>query len=239
MSGLKHQQLFGMSHELTMSVLDRILGGTGISNAKPRELTDIEGNIMRKMYKRMLDILSESWKPILPGCVTYLKGLEESYTALQITSPGEIVAVVTFEMTISTKESGLLSLCLPFPAVEKIMGHLSTQHLFSGQMAEDEEQPLHTDTILNNMNYAHMPISVLLGGCQLNMQQVMRLRAGDVLMLDRLSGSDMLVCINKKPKFFATPGGVHGHLAVCIKDPVNEAEAVTGFGLSDQNETFC
>ncbi|MFM7389927.1 MAG: flagellar motor switch protein FliM [Vampirovibrionales bacterium] len=239
MIGLKYQQLLGMSHEITMSFLDRLLGGVGHGRGKPRELTDLEINILQKVFKRFLECLSDSWKPIFPGCSITQKGFEESYTALQITSPGEIVAAVTFEVNIANRESGLLSLCIPFPCVERSIHQLSTQHLFSGKLAEDEDQPQQTEEILSNVNYAHIPISASIGGCQLSMYHILHMQAGDVLMLDRLAGSDMLVCVNKKPKFYGSPGVRHGHLAICINEKITDAEAVKGFALNEENESFC
>lgn len=237
LAGLKNQQLLGLSHEITMSILDRMLGGMGNVGNKPRELSDIEVNIMKKTYGRMLEILSEAWRVIVPNCSGKLKGIEESYTSLQITSTGEIVAVVTFEVTIGAQDSGLMSLCLPFPSVEPVMEFISTQNLFSGQLADDEVQTYQSEEILRSVNFANMPLSVLLGGCQLNVQQLLSLKVGDVLKLDRLAGQDLLVCVNQKPKFFANPGTLHGHLAACINDTVKEPQSLKGFGLSEGGET--
>ncbi|XVJ51046.1 MAG: flagellar motor switch protein FliM [Vampirovibrio sp.] len=228
------QMLLGISHEVTMCIIDRMLGGggkNGNNQIKPRELSDIESNMMQKTFTKILKNLNESWKGIAP--VKYeLKALEESYHLIQITPPGEIVAAVTLEVTIGNQDSGLISLCYPYPMLEKVIESLSSSHLFSTKdKEEDEEGPTFEDELLEKMYYAPIPVSVLIGGTAMSVGQVRELRVGDVIRLDRLAGSDLLLCINHKPKFFCQPGTLRQNMAVCIQNKVPEPQALKGFAL--------
>jgi flagellar motor switch protein FliM len=131
---LPQQMLMGISHEITMCIIDRMLGGKGVANAKPRDLTDVENNLMRKTINKVTDLLQQSWNGILPGNKIFLKGMEESYNNLQIALPSEIAAVLTFEITLANRDSGLMSICFPYPMLEGIIDQLSSQHLFNQQV---------------------------------------------------------------------------------------------------------
>jgi flagellar motor switch protein FliM len=224
------QMLMGISHEVTMCIIDRMLGGTGSNATKNRELSDIEARLMERILQKMLKNLDASWKGITPVHFI-LKAMEESYHLLQITPPGEIVAAVTLEVTIGNQDSGLISICYPYPMLEKVINSLSSQHLFTSTHAESEDLPSYEQEILEKMHHAPVPLSVVVGGTSLNVGQVLALKPGDVLRLDRRAGQDLLVCINHKPKFLCQPGVFRKNMAVCIQDSVLHPEAVHGFAL--------
>ncbi len=228
MDPLPGQVLMGLGYEVTASMIDRMLGGTGDTEAKPRELTDIEQLLIRRVIDRAAVALEEAWRSVLSINVS-LVGMEESYTLIQVATPGEIVALVTFEVNLSGRDSGLISICVPFPVLETVIGQLSAQHIFHRQQnaLSDDQQEI----ILQKLNYAKMPVQVLLGGTTVNIKELLELSAGDVIRLDRMAADHLLVCINDRPKFFARPGTLRKNLAVCITDEVQDEEAIEGFGL--------
>jgi flagellar motor switch protein FliM len=225
------QMLLGISHEVTMCIIDRMLGGTGSSRTKPKDLSDIESNMMQRTFGKVLKHLSDSWKGIAP--VKYnLKAFEESYHLIQITPPGEIVAAITLEVTIGNQDSGLISLCYPYPMLEHYIESLSSSHLFSTKdSGQDESEPTFEKELLEKMHYANVPIAVLVGGTSMSVRQLLELKPNDVIRLDRLAGSDLLMCLNHKPKFFCQPGTLRQNMAVCIQNKVPEPQALKGFAL--------
>lgn len=225
------QMLLGISHEVTMCIIDRMLGGTGSNRNKPKDLSDIESNMMQRTFGKVLKHLSDSWKGIAP--VRYnLKAFEESYHLIQITPPGEIVAAITLEVTIGNQDSGLISLCYPYPMLEHYIESLSSSHLFSTKDAEhDESEPTFEKELLEKMHYANVPVAVLVGGTSMSVRQMLELKPNDVIRLDRLAGSDLLLCLNHKPKFFCQPGTLRQNMAVCIQNKVPEPQALKGFAL--------
>ena len=160
LSPLPGQILLGMSHEVTSSIVDRMLGGTGIAENKPRELTDIEVALAKRIVMKITHTLEDSWKSIFPVNALVV-GIDNNYSLIQIASAGEIVALITFEVQILGKYSGLLSLCFPYPVLENQLGQLSTQHIFQtkGIITTAEEK----QRILNKLNKTNVRINVLLG----------------------------------------------------------------------------
>ncbi|HEY9745971.1 MAG TPA: flagellar motor switch protein FliM [Oculatellaceae cyanobacterium] len=225
---LPGQVLMGYGHEVTSSVIDRMLGGPGLAEAKARELTDIEQSLIRRVIDRAIVSLEEAWRSVMNVNVTMV-GMEESYALIQVATPGEIVALITFEVNLGNRNSGLISLCFPYPVLEGVVSQLSAQHIFHRQQSHIplEEQ----EKILKKLNYAKIPIQVLLGGTTIRVGDLLDLSVGDVIRLDRLAVQDLLVNVNKRPKFYCRAGTLKDKLAVYISDTIENEEAIEGFGL--------
>jgi flagellar motor switch protein FliM len=215
------QILLGISHEVTSSIVDRMLGGTGASETRLRELTDIEEALSRKVLDKITNSLESAWKTIIPvqGVVV---GIDSSYTLIQITSPGEIVALITLEVQVAGRYSGLMSLCFPYPVLETILGQLSAQHIFQtkGINTSLEEK----QKILSRLSSTNMDIKVLLGDANVTVRDLFELKTGDVLRLDKSVKENLIVKINDIPKFFARPGLKNERVSVCIMDTMDENE---------------
>lgn len=226
---LPGQVLMGLGYEVTSSVIDRMLGGPGLAEPKARELTDIEQSLTRRVLDRAIVSLEESWRSVMNVNATMV-GMEESYALIQVATPGEIVALITFEVNLGSRNSGLISLCIPYPVLEGVIGSLSAQHIFHRQQSNVpiEEQ----EKILRKLNYAKTPIQVLLAGTTINVNDLLNLSIGDVIQLDRQAKDNLLACVNGKPKFFCRPGKVKDKLAVFIVGDVDNEEALEGFGLN-------
>jgi len=227
---LPGQVLMGFGYEVTSGIIDRMLGGPGVSEMKARELTDIEQSLIKRVIDRSLTSLEEAWRSMMSVNVMMV-GMEESYALIQVATPGEIVALVTFEITVANKDSGLISLCIPYPVVESVIGQLSAQRIFHGQ--KGEVPPEQQQQVLTKLNYARMPVNVLLGGTTISVQELLDLNIGDVIKLDVEAKDNLLMMVNGKPKFFCRPGTLKKNLAVFITESVKNEEAIEGFGLHE------
>lgn len=218
---LPGQILIGMSHEITSCIVDRMLGGVGSSESKSRELTDIEESLVKRVFLKLTKTLEEAWKPIFPVQGTII-GMDNTYALIQIASPGEIVALITLEIQISGKYSGLLSICFPYPVLEGVLSQLSSQHIFQTkgiiQSAEDKEN------ILIKLNNTKINLNVILGHTDITVNELMDLKEGDVLRLDSLVSDNLLVNVNHLPKFMARPGTRKNKVAISIVDELESLD---------------
>ena len=96
---LPGQILLGISFEVLSSIVDRMLGGVGNIESKPRELTDVEESLIKKMIERTVQTLAEAWSHIIPVDGNLI-GLDNNYSGIQVATPGEIVALITLEVHI-------------------------------------------------------------------------------------------------------------------------------------------
>lgn len=216
---LPNQVLLGINFEILSSIVDRMLGGVGVCEDMSHEMTDIEESLAKQFIKRTVSTLETSWAHIVPVKGT-VDALATNYQNVQVASPGEIVALITFEIQIASKYFGLMSLCYPYPVLENILGHLSTQRIFhtKGIVATTEER----QKMIEKLNTSNIDISVLFGTTDITAQDFLDLKVGDVIRLDNKVTDDLIVKINGEKKFFACPGTLKDKVCVKINERYNE-----------------
>lgn len=212
---LPGQILLGISFEVLSCIVDRMLGGVGLSENRQRELTDIEEALAKKVIERTVKTLESSWSNIIPVQADVM-GLENSYQMIQVATSGEIVALITFEVQIAGKYFGLISLCFPYPVLENVLGHLSTQHIFQtkGIVATTEER----QKMIQKLNTSKVDLSVIFGSCDISLVDFLEIKEGDIIKLDNKTTEDLVVTVNEEKKFFARPGTVKNHVCVKVTD---------------------
>lgn len=218
---LPNQALIYLNHEVITSIIDRMFGGTGESEIKLRELTDIEESLVEKLLERMISALKDAWGKIIP-----LEGkiinIDNNLSFSQVANASEIAALITFEVQLATKYFGLFSICFPYPVLENLLDKLSSQHIFQGRGVEATEEE--TNNLVERLNITDVCVQVELGSTEITMKDFMELKNGDVIKLDNTVEDNLIVKINGENKFYATPGLNKNKVSVKITEQyeVNE-----------------
>ena len=200
---LSGQVLLGISFEVISCIVNRMLGGVGNIENQTRELTDIEKALAKKVINIIIKSLEDSWNTIIPVTGKFIS-LDDNYQSIQVATAGEIVALLTFEVQISGKHFGLFSLCFPYPVLETVLGHLSTQHIFQtkGLVASNDERL----KMISKINTSNVDLRVQFGQCSITLDDFLQLSEGDIIKLDNKVQDDLIVKVNGEKKFFARPG---------------------------------
>ena len=216
---LPGQALLGISFEVMSSIVDRMLGGVGVSESSNRELTDIEEALAKKIIERTVKTLEAAWSHILPvqGSIV---NLDNNYTMIQVATPGEIVALITLEVQVGGNHFGLMSLCFPYPVLENILPQLTTQHIFQtkGIVATTEER----QEMIYKLNTSTVDINVLLGDTEASIDDLINLKVGDVIKLNNKVTDNLIMAVNGKKTFFVRPGTLKDKMSVKITDSYDE-----------------
>ncbi len=216
---LSGQVLLGISFEVISCIVNRMLGGVGNIEAQARELTDIEKALAKKIINIIIKSLEDSWNAIIPVTGKFIS-LDDNYQSIQVATAGEIVALLTFEVQISGKHFGLFSLCFPYPVLETVLGHLSTQHIFQtkGLVASNDERL----KMISKINTSNVDLRVQFGQCNITLDDFLQLSEGDIIKLDNKVDDDLIVKVNGEKKFFARPGTLKDNICVKITDVYDE-----------------
>ena len=216
---LSGQVLLGISFEVISCIVNRMLGGVGNIEAQARELTDIEKALAKKVINIIIESLEDSWNTIIPVTGKFIS-LDDNYQSIQVATAGEIVALLTFEVQISGKHFGLFSLCFPYPVLETVLGHLSTQHIFQtkGLVASNDERL----KMISKINTSNVDLRVQFGQCNITLDDFLQLSEGDIIKLDNKVNDDLIVKVNGEKKFFARPGTMKDKICVKITDVYDE-----------------
>lgn len=216
---LSGQILLGISFEVISCIVNRMLGGVGNIETQTRDLTDIEKALTKKVINIIIKSLEDSWNTIIPITGKFIS-LDDNYQSIQVATAGEIVALLTFEVQISGKHFGLFSLCFPYPVLETVLGHLSTQHIFQtkGLVASNDERM----KMISKINTSNVDLRVQFGQCSITLDDFLQLSEGDIIKLDNKVTDDLIIMVNGEKKFFARPGTIKNNICVKITDVYDE-----------------
>ena len=201
-----------MNMGLGLAMLDRMMGGSGVVEGRRGELTDIELALVRSLSSTIVGALRDGWsmvadlQPILVDTVM-------SAEFVQAALPGDIAALLLLEVQ-ALGVSGTMSVCIPHPVIEPIMDKLSTQMWFSSSRkgSSDDDRM----KIEDSLRHVTLPISVEMGSAQITLAELIDLRDGDVIRLDRNVEADLAIRVGEQARFHGRPGIVSGNRAIRV-----------------------
>lgn len=212
-NAFKGDTILQFDNKLIFISLDRLLGGRGeeISN---REFTDIEISIIQGIIGEFLLALKEAWSNILE--MTFrVKNEETNPQFVRVIPLSEMCAVIKFEMKIGNK-GGMFTFCLPFKAIESVLGKLSTRKWFSD--SEDGIQADNKKHVLENLKEATLEASVILGESEVSLKDLKAIGLGDVIKLEQKITKNLDLTIEGNKIFKVQAGRIDRNIAVQLTD---------------------
>src|SRR5579864_883642 len=192
---LKSEQLDGqlcleISPLIIYPIIDRLLGGSNADLFIPqRPLTQIEQRLVQRITDRAMQHMSEAWSNLTP--VTFaVQSFESNPQLVQIVPPNETVVVVGFELKMGNR-AGTMSLCIPYNAIEPIMGLLATQNWFSYQRKGPQED--HLRKLKTNVVNAPVEARAFLAQTTIKLNELLALQVGDVITTDKPIEREVLI----------------------------------------------
>ncbi len=221
---LEGHLILDINPSILYPIIDRLLGGgrEGTLLAR-RPLTEIELRIVARITNLFLEELRRAWQNVLELNLGVVR-VESNPQLAQIVPPNEVVVVVSFEVALG-EVRGMVNLCIPYNAIERIGGKLSSNSwiAYSRRAATTES----VQQISQNLRGSLVPVTVRLAGTRITTGELIGLRVGDIITTEKDIHSPLLVLVGSIPKFRASPGAYKGHKAIRIEDVIaNPAEAI-------------
>lgn len=162
-------------------VIDRLLGGAGGELFIPqRPLTAIEQRLVGKLLDRAMPCLREAWSGVLDAQFRFVEA-ESNPALVQIVPPNEVVVVVSFEIRMGDR-AGTMALCVPYAAMEPVIGKLSESSYGGYRSRERSDEPRRRLTA--HLDAAELPVSAILAETTLTLGELSGLEVGDVILTD-------------------------------------------------------
>ncbi len=211
MEPLDGSAIIEINPSLVFFVIDRLFGGQGKPSEQNRELTLIEQNVIHRIVERSLVDLKEVWEHV--GVFSpKIESYETNPQFVQIAPPGETVILISLEVRMQNA-SGLMSICFPYMLLENVINNLSGESWMSSQSSATIE----TRSMLEReLQTVELPVSTLIGKTTVTIRDLLQLRRGDVLCLDKPHDSDLIVQIEGKAKLAARSGLIGRKKAIRI-----------------------
>lgn len=215
---LEGRIIMEVNPNIAFSMLDRVLGGKGVTVNKIDSLTEIETRLLNNLFERTLEHLQEAWSGIV-DIDPILTDMEVNPQFLQMVSPNETVVVISLNTTVG-ETSGMINICIPHVVLEPIIPKLSAHYWMETNTKEKKPEDL--AQLEGMVKEAVVPVTAELGTSQISIQEFLSLHTGDVLELDQTIREPLLIKVGNIPKFAAQPGKQNKKMAVQIFDLIKE-----------------
>ncbi|WP_419151460.1 flagellar motor switch protein FliM [Aeribacillus alveayuensis] len=217
---LEGRVLMELNPNIAYAMMDRVLGGMGVSMNKIENLTEIEKRIISNVIEKSLENYREAWSTILEIEPTMLE-FEINTQFLQMVSPNETVVVISLNTQVG-ETSGMINLCIPHVVLEPIISKLSVHYWM--QSSRKEPNPLETKLLQSKIKKAEVPIVAELGKTDITVQDFLELQIGDMIRLEQSVSEPLTIKVNNVPKFFGQPGKLNDRMAVQILDMIKRGD---------------
>jgi flagellar motor switch protein FliM len=209
---LEGRLIIEINPNIAYAMLDRVLGGRGVSLNKVETLTEIETKIMSQLFESAVDNLREAWATIA-DIEPILTEFEVNPQFLQMVSPNDTVVVISLNTQIGDS-SGMINICIPHVVLEPIIPKLSVHYWM--QTSKKEREPEEIAILEKRIRSASLPISAQLGNSEISINEFLQLGVGDVIQLDQEIDKPIVVTVGNEPKFYGQPGKVNKKIAIQI-----------------------
>jgi flagellar motor switch protein FliM len=218
---LKGSAILEIAPQFALTVVDRLLGGSGTRVGTPRELTIIEQNILRKMIDSCLTILADAWRHAYQ-MNTYVESYESNPQFVQIAPASETAVVVSFEIVLRDTTYPM-NVCAPYFVLEPLIQNLSTSWSNVGTKKATQSE---VDSLRMRVGLTTLPVAAQLGSVPLSTTEIIGLRKGDVVRLRQRNDEFLRVWVDGKVKFWAEAGMSGQNRAFKIVRRVTDMEEI-------------
>lgn len=198
-------------------IIDRLLGG-GKTFGTParRPLTEIERRLVGRITRLFLDELQRAWANVLPLQLS-VERVESNPQLVQVIPPNEVVVLISFEITLG-EAKGMMNLCIPYNAIERISNKLASNTWMS--YGRSAATPQTMEKVRRQLQHSVVELVVTLAETPITTAELVDLQVGDIIMTDKDVNSPVDVAVEGAVKFRAAIGARKGHKAILIREVV-------------------
>ncbi len=186
---------------IAFPMVDRLLGGAGEPYETTREFTDIELTLMESILRIIMGILKEAWSPVV-DLYPNIESKESSPNVIQIVAQNEIVVMVVMEIVIG-HSSGMMNICYPVITLESILNKLGSRDFM---LAETSAKKSRNKELKALVGGAQVNVSAYLGEAELTLDELLSLKRGDILRLNRPADDTAVINADGKDRFVGKIG---------------------------------
>ncbi|MEK7411901.1 MAG: flagellar motor switch protein FliM [Planctomycetota bacterium] len=193
-----------MDMKLAFSLIDRMMGGPGKPLDKIRALTTIELSLLDNIIRRFLDKVTEGWTE-LAQFKAVVESREMDPQFVQIIPSSEMVLVSTFSVSAPGElEPGEICFCVPFISIADVLQRLGNRFRFAAMKRDPTDaQRRHLD---RTIKHTALPVKVELGTASVSVNELMCMKAGDIIVLDQRTTEQAQGLVASKLRFLCSPG---------------------------------
>jgi flagellar motor switch protein FliM len=208
-------------------MLELLMGGSTVTQTKiEREISEIEQAILENAFKIMLRDLREAWKGI--AVIDFsIESYETEPQLMQLLAPNEAIVAISIEIRLG-EVSGMMNIGIP-SIIIKMLSHKFAEQWTIRKTQPTEEEQLN---VYRRIRDSEIEVDARLRGPKLTLNELLNLKAGDVLAFDYPAGRDLDVELNGLKRYECQIAVRNKKRAVRITNRVEEVDEILQASLS-------
>lgn len=188
--------LIEMDARLTLRLVDRMLGGAGVtfddSDHQTRRPTELEHVLVCDLAAQAGEALRDALAPHAESAETL--GVEYNAQQVQVAAPSDMVIVLTYHVSVTKglEGQGLMSVCYPGTMLRPVLEHLHEHVQLNMTGGPDVDHERARRVLAERLDDVCVDVAVCLADSDVPAGDLARLRVGDVLRLDHAIGQPVV-----------------------------------------------
>jgi flagellar motor switch protein FliM len=215
---LRGNGLFIFDPNLVFLVVDNMFGGDGRfhTRVEGREFTQTEQRIIQKLIAVAFENYEKSWENVHPLKFEFIRS-EMNPQFANIATPNEVVIVTTFDIELGGN-GGAFHICMPYsmlePVKELLYSTMQGEHL-----AMDQRW---LQLLSKQVQSANIELVATLGQASVTLEQVLKMRSGDVIPLE--IGENITASVDGVPVMECKYGSFNHQYALRVERMISTSE---------------
>jgi flagellar motor switch protein FliM len=221
---LRGNALFVFDPNLIFLVVDNMFGGDGRfhTRVEGREFTQTEHRIIQKLIAAVFEAYGKAWDAVYRLQFEFVRS-EMNPQFANIATPNEVVIVTTFEVEFSGV-GGSFHICMPYSMIEPIR-ELLYSTMQGDHLAVDKRW---LQMLSRQVQSADIELVAVLGEARVKVEQLMKLKPGDVLPLE--VGENVTALIDNIPVMECKYGVFNNQYALKVEKMLSTATGASTQG---------
>lgn len=217
---LQGSMVMELTPDVAYVMFDRLLGGQGKIVNTSGDLTEIEISVIQRIFTKALNSFQEAWTSVVK-LTPELKEIEVNPQFLTMSPRNETVIMVALHTKIGDIE-GIINICLPHIALERVLPKLSARHWLANQKQMIEKHEV--EALEKKVQSTRLDVRAVLGRASIDLGDFLNLKNGDIIRLNESYRDPVTLLVDEKQKFLAQPGVSKGRMAVQITEVQKEGD---------------
>jgi flagellar motor switch protein FliM len=215
---LRGNGLFIFDPNLVFLVVDNMFGGDGRfhTRVEGREFTQTEQRIIQKMLAVVFETYSKSWESAHPLEFEFVRS-EMNPQFANIATPNEVVIVTTFDIELGGN-GGAFHVCMPYSMLEPVKDLLYSP-MQGDHLAVDQRW---LQLLSKQVQSATIELVATLGHAKVTVDQVLKMRVGDVVPLE--VGETIIAAVDNVPVMECKYGVFNNQYALRVEKMLSTTE---------------
>ena len=213
-SNVQNLTLF-IEKSVVLSLVDLLLGGSGIVNDNDREPTSIDLELIRYLLQSLLQRI---YLPYQYNSVE-ITNIYTTPAQYQRLTGKDIVFESIIGATVNNNNIGKMKFCTPYKSMESVINTLVNINVISEE--EENLNDIFSNEIFEYVKNVNMDIQAKLGTININISDLLKLQEGDVVLLNQQIKDDIIVSVGGADTYKAKSGIVGVKKGVQITDIIS------------------